>query len=98
METLLENVQNQTEMLQEKSSKLQTSLTEINKNLTTACNGTRNCTGINYQDALKLGANFSKVPDVRAELQNIKKVVNNGLKDNAQQVKTFDHFKTTIEW
>ena len=86
MRWLLGNITEKTTDLKSKSVQLETDLSEVNKNLTAICSG--NTCGINYQNDLKTDANFSTLPDVTKELDNVANVLdNNDLESKAKEVR-----------
>ena len=86
MRWLLGNITEKTTDLKSKSVQLETDLSEVNHNLSAICPG--NTCGINYQNDLKTDANFSTLPDVTKELDNVANVLdNNDLESKAKEVR-----------
>ena len=72
MKVLLSSVENKTEELKKRSVDLEKNITAVNKQC--SC-------------GLTTGANFTNLPDVASELQNVEDVLNQGFVQSAKDVR-----------
>ena len=84
MGALLKKINATTFKLQSKFKNLTGKIDEVKKDINTDCNPTL-CPGIDA-DSLTTDANFTALPDVEEELNNIAEINNGNLSTNAQKV------------
>ena len=83
-----QSLSNLTKELQEGLDEAKESLTEILKNCTSSGGGPPACNDTD-PDNLATGANFTALPDVSSELENVEKVVNQDFQKTAEEVSYF---------
>lgn len=95
MKDQLEIIKNTSQSLSNLTKELQKGLDEAKENLTDIVNDCANlassppaCNGID-PDNLATGANFTALPDVSSELENVEKVVNQDFQKTAEEVSYF---------
>ena len=95
MKNQLEIIKNTSQSLSNLTKELQKGLDEAKENLTDIVNDCTNlassppaCNDID-PDNLATGANFTALPDVSSELENVEKVVNQDFQKTAEEVSYF---------
>ena len=86
MGDLLEKINSDTEKLQSRFKDLTRDIEDVKNNLTRLCNAT-NCSNEGIDpDSITTVANFSNLPDVREQLNNIADINDNDLTQKAEEV------------
>ena len=87
MGELLKKINTTTEELQSRFKNLTKDINDVEIDLHNACSGSTNCTkfGIN-SISITTVANFSNLPDIGVQLNNIAEVNNNNLTQKAEEV------------
>lgn len=83
-----QSLSNLTKELQEGLDKAKENLTEILKNCTSLVRSPPACNDID-PDNLATGADFTALPDVSSQLENVEKVVNQDFERTAEEVSYF---------
>ena len=83
-----QSLSNLTKELQEGLDEAKDNLTDILKNCSNVPSVKPTCDNINSDD-LATGANFTALPDVSSELENVEKVVNQDFEKTAEEVSYF---------
>ena len=83
-----QSLSNLTKELQDGLDEAKDNLTDILKNCSSVPSVQPTCDNINSDD-LATGANFTALPDVSSQLQNVEKVVNQDFEKTAEEVSYF---------